>query len=167
MPRQELRFPRRRPWQPRLPPAPRPRFPGRPQPLGLHTVTTIERELPRRHVCRGDRCVEATTYTDTGLTTGQTYLYRVKVRSFAGTSAYSNTQTVVMPSRQLCAGEWPPPVAARRPRCHCGLKWQCFDLVRPGYATRRRDPDDVQHSAVAGRQCRKRPTRGAFRRRGQ
>jgi len=34
------------------------------------------------------------TYTDTGLTTDQTYVYRVKVRSFAGSSGYSNTQTV-------------------------------------------------------------------------
>jgi hypothetical protein len=62
----------------------------------------------------------ATSYTDTGLTAGTTYYYRVKAVNAAGSSGYSNTASVTVPTP-------PPPPPPPPPGTTFGLAGTYFD----------------------------------------
>ncbi|HTB79777.1 MAG TPA: fibronectin type III domain-containing protein [Opitutaceae bacterium] len=59
-----------------------------------HTVATIERQTGTGDFTLIAQVRDADSYTDAGLSAGQAYAYRVKLTSYAGTSAYSDPVTV-------------------------------------------------------------------------
>ncbi|HTB81291.1 MAG TPA: choice-of-anchor tandem repeat GloVer-containing protein [Opitutaceae bacterium] len=63
-------------------------------PNTMHTVTTLERQTGGGGFTVVTQLNDLTSYTDSGLTPGQTYTYRVKLTSYAGTSAYSSSVPV-------------------------------------------------------------------------
>ncbi|HTB81245.1 MAG TPA: putative Ig domain-containing protein, partial [Opitutaceae bacterium] len=66
-----------------------------------HTVTTIERQTGSGGFVQIAQLNDVFSYTDTGLVAGQTYTYRVKLASYAGTSPYSNTVAITPPATGL------------------------------------------------------------------
>lgn len=68
------------------------------QESGLQTQATVERSTAGGRFMSVADLANAMGYTDTGLVAGETYSYRVKLRSYGGSSAYSSTVNVVMPT---------------------------------------------------------------------
>ncbi len=71
------------------------------QESGLQTQATVERSVGGGDFATVADLANAMGYTDTGLTAGETYAYRVKLRSYAGSSAYSSTVSVVTPAETV------------------------------------------------------------------
>ncbi len=67
-------------------------------PVGLHTITTIERQEQGGAFSVLAQVADLTTYRDSGLVPGRTYGYRLKARSLAGASPYSEVQVVSVQS---------------------------------------------------------------------
>ena len=65
-----------------------------PSTAGVSTIATIERQAAGGDFIAIAEVSDSDSYTDTGLTVGQTYVYRMTLRRFAGTSAYSDPVAV-------------------------------------------------------------------------
>ncbi len=62
-----------------------------------HLTATLERKVGTGSYALLSTLADTFSYTDTGLTPGETYTYRVKLTSYAGESAYSTPATVTTP----------------------------------------------------------------------
>ena len=60
-------------------------------------IYTLERQIGAGAFTQVTELSNALGYTDSGLTAGATYSYRIKARSYAGSSGYSNVATVTTP----------------------------------------------------------------------
>jgi len=69
-----------------------------PLPSGLHVTVALERQTGGGTFTAIGQFDDLSSYVDTGLVYGQTYGYRIKLTSIAGTSVYSDTATISSPA---------------------------------------------------------------------